>query len=135
VWKPIFYGATVLEAGAIGFTIYEWQKGNSEGNKVKSPTKRYSDKDCGGAGPTEAEFKQPFKAACDAYKLQKIGWAATSVVGVAVIGSFIMAFVRDSGSSATEPKTASGGHRKRRELAITPIVSPDGGGATLRFDW
>jgi len=58
------------------------------------------------------------------------------VVGVAVIGSFIMAFVRDTSSGPTETKaTASGGHRKRRELAITPVVSANGGGATLRFDW
>ena len=78
---------------------------------------------------------QHFKSACDAVKLQKIGWAATSVVGVAVIGSFIMAFIRDSGGSSSETNTASRGHHKRRELAITPVVSPDGGGATLRFDW
>jgi hypothetical protein len=59
------------------------------------------------------------------------------VVGVAsaaVIGSFYMAYVRDSGSSEST-KTAGAGHRKRRELAVTPIVTPDGGGATLRFDW
>jgi len=136
VWKPIFYGASALEAGVIGFTIYEWQKGNSEGNKITSAT-RYDASSCGGPGPTDtAGNKSAFKNACDAYKLQKIGWAATSVVGVAVIGSFIMAFVRDTGGgSSTETKSASAGHRKRRELAITPIVSPDGGGATLRFDW
>jgi hypothetical protein len=38
---------------------------------------------------------------------------------------------RDHGEAAT----ASAGHKKRRELAITPIVTPDGGGATLRIDW
>jgi hypothetical protein len=135
VWKPIFYGATVLEAGAIGFTIYEWQKGNSEGNKITSGS--YNGGNCPNAGPSATTFPDDakhFKAACDAFKLQKVGWAATSVVGVAVIGSFIMAFVRDTSSGPTETKTANG-HRKRRELAITPVVSANGGGATLRFDW
>jgi hypothetical protein len=50
-----------------------------------------------------------------------------------MLGSFFMAFVHDS--SGTETRAAASGRRKRRELAITPVVSPDGGGATLRFDW
>jgi len=134
VWKPIFYGASVLEAGAIGFAIYEWQKGNSEGRKILSPIS-YNGDSCSGAPPAGADNQKHFKAACDAFKLQKVGWWVTGGVGVAVVGSFIMAFVLDSGSSATETKSASVGHRKRRELAITPIVSPNGGGATLRLDW
>jgi hypothetical protein len=44
-----------------------------------------------------------------------------------------MAYVRGSGSES-ETKTARGG-RKHRELVVTPIVTPQGGGATLRFDW
>jgi len=44
-----------------------------------------------------------------------------------------MAYVRDSGES--DNKTAARGHHKRREVAITPVVTPEGGGATLRFDW
>jgi hypothetical protein len=137
VWKPIFIGTTVLEAGAIGFTIYEWQKGNGDANKIHD-SMRFSGSDCGNNSiqPASMADKSNFKSACDAFKLQKIGWAATGVVSVAVIGTFIMAFVRDSGaSSGTEAKASTGSHRKRRELAITPVVSPDGAGATLRFDW
>jgi hypothetical protein len=55
------------------------------------------------------------------------------VAGAAMIGSFVMAYLRDG--DRAETKNALGGHRKRRELAITPIVTPEGGGATLQFDW
>ena len=134
VWKPIFIGTAVLEAGAIGFTIYEWRKGASEANQIHD-SNQFSGSDCGKKTPSNESDNTHFKAACDAFKLQKIGWVATGVVGAAVVGTFIMAFIRDDGTSAGTEAKASGGHRKRRELAITPIVSPDGGGATLRFDW
>jgi hypothetical protein len=45
-----------------------------------------------------------------------------------------MAYIRDGGNSEVS-KTAGRGHRKRRELVVTPVVTRDGGGATLRFDW
>jgi hypothetical protein len=138
VWKPIFIGTTVLEAGAIGFAVYEWRTGDSQGKQINSTTMTYQASDCGHHTPLAGNDLTHFNNACNAYKLQKIGWGVSSVVGVAVIGSFIMAFVRDSGGgpgSTESAKAANGGHRKHRELAITPIVSPDGGGATLRFDW
>jgi hypothetical protein len=50
-----------------------------------------------------------------------------------MIGSFVMAYLRDG--NHTETKSALRSHKKRRELAITPVVTPEGGGATLRFDW
>jgi len=138
VWKPVFYGTAVLEVAAIGLTVYSWRQEVNEGNQIRLPgtTSKFSNSDCGTENrPTaeQASALSHFNKACDAYKLNKIGWAATGVIGAAVIGSFIMAFIRDSGS--TDTKAATGPHRKRRELAITPIVTPDGGGATVQFDW
>ena len=46
-----------------------------------------------------------------------------------------MAYLRDRSGSESETRSASRGHRKRRELVVTPVVSPQGGGATLQFDW
>ena len=57
------------------------------------------------------------------------------MLGAAVIGSFYMAYIRDSGESEAAGKAASRGHHKRREFAVTPVVTPQGGGATLQFDW
>jgi hypothetical protein len=121
-WKPVFYGAVVLDAGAIGYTIYQWRKA------IKEAPPGTTDADCSKAMPS-AELKR----ACDHNDKNKIGFVVSSVLGAAVVGSFFMAFVRHSGDS--ERKSATGRHRKRREIAITPIVTPDGGGATLRVDW
>ena len=122
VWKPVFYGAVVLDAGAIGYTIYQWRKAVSA-----AP-----------ANTTDANCDDPMqsaglKNACDHNQKNKIGFVVSSVLGAAVVGSFFMAFIRHGDSSET--RSVSTGRRKRRELAITPIVTPDGGGATLRVDW
>jgi hypothetical protein len=161
VWKPIFYASAALEAGAIAFSIYEWRQGKSNADSItraddsdvfltavghaNSKNELFVDrKDCNGSkvkmfkadsasqGNKALDF---FDKACSNYKLQVVGWAGISVFGVAMVGSFVMAYIRDSDSSDSKPAVASSGHRKRRELAVTPIVSPDGGGATLRFDW
>ena len=65
--------------------------------------------------------------------ISTVGWVVTGVAGAAMIGSFVMAYLRDG--KHTETKSALRSHKKRRELAITPVVTPEGGGATLRFDW
>jgi hypothetical protein len=141
IWKPVFYSTVALDAAAWGFTIYEWRAGKSNADKispngafVNSMPHRLGQADCDKItfASTDPDF-QHFKDACSNYSLQRIGWVVSSAVGVAVVGSFIMAFFRER--SHEEARTAGVGHKKRRELAITPIVTPDGGGATLRIDW
>lgn len=135
VWKPVFYVATVLEAGAIGFTLYEWRKGVSEGAFPTAPGDEFGKKDCDGTRrPADPGFRARFERACDHYKLQLYGWGGIGVFGAAMVGSFVMAYMRDNDPDTT----AAAGQRKarkRRELAITPVLAPNGGGATLRFDW
>lgn len=121
-WKPVFYGAVALDAGAIGYTIYQWRMA------VNAAPANTTDGNCGDAMQPAA-----LKNACDHNQKNRIGFVVSSVLGAAVVGSFFMAFIRHS--EGTETKNATGGHRKRRQLAITPIVTPDGGGATLRVDW
>ena len=121
ILKPVFIGTAVLEAGAIGFTYYEYSRANATAPPGSN------DGQCG--GNMDPKLTEP----CHHNDLNKVGWVVSSVVGAALVGSFYMAFIRDRGH--TETQTASGGHRKRRELAITPVITPDGGGATLRFDW
>jgi len=121
VWKPVFYGTAIAEAGAIGFTILEWRLATSH-----APP-----------GTNDSMCKDSIPAglgrSCSENTFNQIGFGVSIAVGAAVVGSFYMAFIRDRGHSETQ--TANGGHRKRRELAITPVITPDGGGATLRFDW
>lgn len=133
VWKPVFYGSTVATAGGIAFSIYAAVKSSDEGNQIKTPG--LSQANCSKEPMFNATTdKAHFDAACSWHQRQIIGIVVSSVVGAAVIGSFYMAYLRDSGSSEST-KTANGGRRKRRELAVTPVMTPDGGGATLRFDW
>jgi hypothetical protein len=128
VWKPIFYGSTILEAGAIGFALYELKLSRDDAKRIQVPG--LDESKCTAAN----EAMDPaFKSACSHYTKRTIGWVVSGVMGAAMIGSFFMAFVHDSGD--TDSKTMANGRRKRRQLAVTPVVSPDGGGATLRFDW
>lgn len=133
IWKPVFYGTAVVDAGVAAYALYEWKLSRDNGNKIelapRSPTDRYTEADCDAHRSEDSSLDK----ACSHYTKRTIGWVVTGVVGAAVVGSFYMAFIRNS--DHTESRTASGGHRKRRELAITPIVTPEGGGATLRFDW
>ena len=135
-WRPVFYGATVVTAAAAGFSIVAFVKSKSYASEVhadKTPNVPFDDSDCSDPSQVPVDFRSSFKKACDWHKYQVVGWAVTGVAGAAMIGSFVMAYLRDG--NHTEPKSALRGHKKRRELAITPVVTPEGGGATLRFDW
>jgi hypothetical protein len=135
-WKPVFYGATVLTAGAAGFSVFAIIRAKAEGDKIKATkadNSRFTNNDCPSSSPVPEPYKANFEKACDWHKYQQVGWVVTGVAGAAMIGSFVMAYLRDG--DRTETKHALGGHKKRRELAITPIITPEGGGATLQFDW
>jgi hypothetical protein len=134
IWKPVFYGTAGLDAALIGYTLYEFYQSHSDAKNVtinRADGKALSNTDCG-SGSYEKQ-SPAFHNACTDYGRYTLGVVVSSVVGAAVVGTLYMAFFRDRGQ--TETRTASGGHKKRRELAITPIVTPDGGGATLRIDW
>jgi PEGA domain len=134
IWKPVFYGSAVVAAGAAGFSVVAITQSNKEANQINQSGITVSQKDCGGPvmGLTTNE-QNHLNSACSWHTGQIVGWVVTGVAGAAAISAFYMAFLRDR--DHTETRTANGGHRKRRELAVTPIITPDGGGATLRFDW
>jgi hypothetical protein len=158
VWRPVFYGAVVGTAAAGGFTLYEWVQQNRNAGKISTNgafnttvgtpvggdpmMKQVRNDQCGSqavsdfqgshSDPADVADVKHFSDACNNVKYQKIGWVVTGVLGAATIGSFIMAYLRDSSPSE---KVTDRGHRKHRQLVVTPIAAPDGGGATLRFDW
>ena len=135
IWKPVFIGTAVLDAGAATFALLEWKWSRDDAKNIKIP--KLDETKCGtsdsSTGKSYESMDDAFSSACSHYEKRTIGWVVTGVVGAAVVGSFYMAFLRDR--DHTETKTAHGGHKKRRELAVTPVITPDGGGATLRFDW
>ena len=73
-----------------------------------------------------------FSAACDAHDQTKYLIPAT--IGLAAIGAGALIWVLAT-SDDDNKEHAMGKQRKRKNLIVTPVVSPDGTGATLRFDW
>ncbi|HET9620177.1 MAG TPA: PEGA domain-containing protein [Kofleriaceae bacterium] len=138
IWKPVFYATAGVEAAAIGFTVYEYLHMKSKAKDVttfRNPpanTVQLTDGDC---GTQSFRADKAFDAACTAHTRYTTGLIVSSVLGAAAVGTFIMAFVLDRDSHESSTQAAGGGHKKRREFAVTPIVSPEGGGATLRIDW
>jgi hypothetical protein len=123
-------GTTAIGVGAGAYAIYEWTQSTNEAKKIKTlnGSKPLTNSDCGGSFNDDA-----FTSACSHRTKEIVGAVVAGVFGVAAAGSFYLAFIRDR--DHTETQTANRGRKKRRELAITPIVTPDGGGATLRIDW
>jgi hypothetical protein len=134
IWKPVFYGTAAATVGAAGFSVFAITRSKDEAGQIMESSMTVTQKDCSGSVDGLSIGEQTHLTnACDWHRNQIIGWVVTGVVGAAVVGSFYMAFIRDRDHAET--RTVGGGHRKRRELAITPVVTPDGGGATVRFDW
>ncbi|MGE5185192.1 MAG: PEGA domain-containing protein [Acidobacteriota bacterium] len=63
-----------------------------------------------------------------------VGGVTAGVAGAFAIVALYKGFIAKDGGSSGERVVQ--GHRVHRDrFVVTPIVSPDGGGATLRFDW
>jgi hypothetical protein len=75
---------------------------------------------------------QAFDEACKANKRRVIFGTVGAATGVLAVGALVFAY-RSEGKSMEKPTAM--GKRKRRELTVTPVISPEGGGATVRFDW
>jgi hypothetical protein len=88
-----------------------------------------------GDGPLRDFPREPnraFDEACSANKRRFITGAVGIASGVLAAGALYFAYRSDG--NRMEKSTAMG-KRKRRELTVTPVISPEGGGATVRFDW
>ena len=84
--------------------------------------------------PSVLAMSANFRDAC-----QKNTWTAYGIIGVSVsvvaIGiTAYMAFGRDESHA---PPTSMTGRRtkKKKAFSVTPVVSADGGGATVQIDW
>jgi hypothetical protein len=73
-----------------------------------------------------------FDKACSANTQRYISGAVGIAAGVLAAGALYFAY-RSEGK--TSEKSATVGRRQRRQMTVTPVISPSGGGATIRFDW
>jgi hypothetical protein len=87
---------------------------------------------CGGDFVNDGDQKK-FDDACAAYSRTK--WLAPVTIGLAAVGVGALIYVMVSGDDEERPAAVTGRRTKKRQFAVTPVVSPDGGGASVRFDW
>ncbi|HSD88794.1 MAG TPA: PEGA domain-containing protein [Kofleriaceae bacterium] len=135
-WKAMFVGAVLVAGGGVGIAFYG--KG-----KIDDATTEL----CRGGGYPNDPSCQPAtgpmldKAGVDHWNsygdsgrtINAIGIGAAIAGGGFAVVAFYKGFIaKNPGSS----EHASRGHRVSRDrFVLTPIVSKDGGGATLRLDW
>lgn len=75
-----------------------------------------------------------YKNACKAFAQSKIAVGVT--IGAAVVGGAALVYVLTRESDSPSEQRLTGRKSKRgKNIAITPIVSPEQAGATFRIDW
>lgn len=140
-WKVAAVTGFVIAAGAGGYAAYK--NSTIEEGKIPQGAKKFGAFDFGAfnAECTRAASKVPdtnvpgqdaWIDACQANKQTAFALAGVGVgVVVGLVGTY-MGFIRSD--SGPERATAAKRARKPR-FAVTPMVSPDGGGATFRLDF
>lgn len=135
VWIPVFGVTAAAALGFAGFSVYSMSQADTEGGFVMGTNAQgqvISDADCGETGNTFVSGAEHFDEAC---RHDKNNWTYGFVAGgvgvVAVIAGY-MAFVRGGKESSSE--TASK-RTPKRSIAITPVFTPDGAGATMLMNW
>jgi ribosomal protein S9 len=148
--RTVFKVAAIVGLGGAALAgagwIYSWRQTKfdlDDGTTVTGGSKpnEISEGDCGKKvtftrnGMPDTDAASAFGDACDGYKNTK--WLAPTTIGLGVIGGAALVYLLVSKDNSEQQPANATGHRvkKRRNLIVTPVVSPDGTGATLRFDW
>jgi hypothetical protein len=145
IWKPVFFVSLAATAGLAGYSAFAFYKQGKtqddlnklpDGMKPAGGSAKFGPDDCNSNEPGVKDF---LKDACKWHKQHKYTAYAAVGVGVIVVGSGILAFVRGSSERsapvASVPSTTGSRARKKRQFSVTPVVAADGGGATFQIDW
>lgn len=132
--KPIAIGLGVLTAAAGGAWIYGYTRIDEATIKTELAGKnvKISEADC---DKMEFQSSQAFKDACDGAKITDWAVPVTLTLGVGMLITSYLAIRAGGDETPPAPTTTSRRAKKRNNVSVTPIVSPDGGGATFRLDW
>ena len=139
-WKLATVGGVAVTAGAMG--VWGWQLywRNKRTTDMEDTNKKFGD--AGGvfgsncksdATNTDITIKLTMDRACDNVRNM---WIAGTVAGAA--GAFtLLAIYKGFIASNSEESNATATTKRARKprFALTPIVSPDGAGASLRLDF
>lgn len=144
IWRGMFVGGTLVAAIGGAYWGYSWNKMRNSASSITQqaiidgvPTTSFSDADCNKAGHgsfwTDAGQQKAFNDACHYHTQTIYGIAGFGVGAVIMIGTFYSAWIKPQSDEA--PKAASRDKARKAQFAFTPIIAPNGGGATLRIDW
>lgn len=147
--KIVGWSAIAVAVVAGGVTLYEWKNKHDYetgpaptvpmgGEPAKNIT-HYDDVDCDSA-PTVRNYRgqnsdgnKNFDGACTAHKIIPITGTVAGVAAAVGIVGLILAY---RGGDETEHHAQTSARKQKKPLiAVTPIVSPDGAGASVRIDF
>jgi TolB-like protein len=140
-WKVLAAGGLITSAVSGGVWIWSYAKPINgyqglldDHHGATSNGMELDSRDCGKTPDADSPNRDKFQDACRARTYTKIAAPITIAAGLVGAGALIYVLLKDD--KATEQRPVGAGRRtKKRSLAVTPVVSPDGAGATVRFDW
>jgi hypothetical protein len=140
-WKVLAAGGLVTAGVAGGVWVWSYAKPISDYQNLLDKHQgataggtELDSRDCSKTADADSMHREEFKDACRARTYTKIAAPITIAAGLVGAGALIYLLLKDD--KASEQRPAGAGRRTaRRSLAVTPVVTPDGAGATVRFDW
>ena len=139
VWKPVF-GVTLGVAVALGaFSGYEYLKQRDDRDSIQATRADGPGHGSGALGDGDCNTSNVatdpggfFQSACDHHTKHLYSGIAAIVVGAGAIGFGYMAFFHSNKEATTSSSRRA---TPRSEVAITPVISPNSGGALVYFTW
>lgn len=138
LWKGVFVGAAVVAVAGAGWWYLNFGKlaDEHEFQCTRGAIHDGCTPNTSNGSLTQTQLDASNKKGDDAANMTKVGVAVMGV-GVAVAAfAFYKGFIAGGSKESSTSASNKRGKRVRRDrFVITPVVSPDGGGATLRLDW
>jgi hypothetical protein len=137
-WRKVLYGSIALGVAGGAVWIAGWHTVNSAHDRVCAIGGYVGmNADCS-SPPTyyapQSDVDHENSRGDLGHTMSVVG--VSMVIGAVVGGGLSIVMMKHHGSSSSSSEHAMRGHRVRRDpLVVTPIVSPNAGGATLQFSW
>lgn len=102
---------------------------------VTVPTAGPTDENKAADAAAKSDAESAYVKGCNAAKNTSYAGIGIGVgAAVAILGAY-MGFIRGEEATESSTQTSSTKRPRKQRFAVTPIVSPDGGGATFRIDF